>query len=50
MTHVIHSEEQLDFDDVMIVPKPSTVESRKERTSRTNWRNKIEISISESIV
>ena len=32
MTHVIHSEEQLDFDDVMIVPKPSTVESRKDTT------------------
>lgn len=28
MTHTVHSEEQLDFDDVMLIPKPSTVESR----------------------
>jgi len=28
MTKIIHDEEQLDFPDVMIMPKPSTVESR----------------------
>ena len=45
MTDRIIDEEQLDFDDVMIIPRPSTVESRKDTTIvkpfKFKWTGKV---------